>query len=273
MIDPTVNPIADSATCTSALKRAVETDRIYFELGAEIERIEGATLAWMSGLTHSPAAAVIHRVNAEAIAVGGPTWIEDAERRLAAAGVGLARIYLDERHAGADEQLRRAGYADRDELVFVHSMPDPPLGLTLRPVRTDQDWSEKLRFHEAVDETPDGHGNRAADWVALEQRKCAAGMDAYLAELDGRIVGAVGAIWGDGIVRTKNLAVHPDHRRRAIGRVMLCAMAAIGRQRGVSEQCVMAVRGETGELLYRAAGMQMVGIQVEWSKPLAGAAR
>jgi hypothetical protein len=50
-------------------------------------------------------------------------------------------------------------------------------------------------------------------------------------------------------------------------------MAAIGRQRGVSEQCVMAVRGETGELLYRAAGMQMVGIQVEWSKPLAGAAR
>lgn len=255
-----------------ALARAVETDRIYFEMGAELRQLAGATLAWMPGLTGSPAAAVIQRVDPEAVARGGERWVSDAERAFADTGGELVRIYLDGRYDGADEVLRQAGYSDRDELVFVHRLPDPPPGLTLRAVTSEGDWQAKLRFHETVDETPDGHGNRAADWVELERRKCLAGMDAFLAEQDGAIVGAVGAVWGDGIVRTKNVVVHPGHRRRTIGKAMLCHVAALGRARGVSEQCVMAVRGETGELLYRAAGMQMVGIQVEWSKPLKGAA-
>lgn len=251
-----------------ALARAVETDRIYFEMGAELELLDGATLAWMPGLTGSPAAAVIQRVDPEAVARGGESWTSDAERAFARTGARLVRIYLDGRHDGADEVLRRAGYVDRDELVFVHRLPDPPPGLRLRPVASDGDWQAKRRFHEAVDETPDGHGNRAADWVELERRKCLAGMDVFLAEQDGEIVGAVGAVWGDRVVRAKNVVVHPGHRRRTIGKAMLCHIAAVGRARGVSEQCVMAVKGEAGELLYRAAGMEMVGAQVEWSKLL-----
>ena len=251
-----------------ALARAVETDRIYFEMGAQLEPLDGATLAWMPGLTGSPAAAVVQRVDPEAIVAGGEQWVEEIERAFARTGAVLARIYLDERHEAAGEVLRAAGYADRDELVFVHRLPDPPGDLSLRPVASDSDWAAKLRFHRTVDETPDGHGNRAADWVELERRKCAAGMDAFLAELDGAIVGAIGAVWGDGMVRTKNVVVHPDHRRRTIGKAMLCHIAAVGRARGVSEQCVMAVKGEAGELLYRAAGMEMVGAQVEWSKLL-----
>ena len=254
----------------SVLSRAVETDRIYFEMGAELDQLAGATLAWMPGLTASPAAAVVQRVDPAAIAEGGDAWVGEVEQAFARTGAGFARIYLDACHEGAGEVLRRAGYADRDELVFVHRLPEPPPELALRPVSSESDWQAKLRFHHAVDQTPDGHGNRAADWVELERRKCMAGMDAFLAEVDGTVVGAIGAIWGDGIVRTKNVVVHPDHRRRTVGRAMLCHIAALGRARGVSEQCVMAVRGEAGELLYRAAGMQMVGVQVEWSKLLEG---
>lgn len=268
----TVRAISGSAVEASRLARAVETDRIYFELGAELEQLDGATLAWMPGLTSSPAAAVIHRVDPEAIALGGQKWFEQAERAYAGTGASLARIYLDERHAAADDVLRQAGYVDRDELVFVHNLPDPPTDLTLRPVVGEEDWDRKLQFHQSVDETPDGHSNRAADWVELERRKCAAGMDAYLAMRGGEIVGAVGAIWGEEIVRTKNLVVHPGHRRQTVGMAMLCHIAALGRARGVSEQCLMAVREESGELLYRAAGMQMVGFQVEWSKQLGGVA-
>lgn len=266
-------PLAPSAAQGSALARAVETDRIYFEMGAELQKLDGAVLAWMPGLTQSPAAAVIHRVDPDAIADSGDDWIAKAEQEMAAAGAILCRIYLDGHHERADRLLRRAGYMDRDELVFFHSLPDPSIGFTLRPVASEADWAEKLRFHEEVDHTPDGHGNRAADWVALERRKCADGMEAYLAELDGETVGAFGTIWGDRIVRAKNLVVHPDHRRRSVGKQMLGHVAALGRQRGVSEHCVMAVRGEQGELLYRAAGMKMVGLQVEWSKPIAGSAR
>lgn len=263
-----IEPLPDLALAQPALARAIETDRIYFDQGAERTLLDGAVLAWMPGLTASAAAAVIHRVDAQVIARRGAAWIAEAEAAMADTGAALARIYLDEPHAAAGDQLRRSGYAERDELVFVGNLPDPPAEMALRPVISGADWQAKLAFHAAVDETPDGHGNRAADWVELERRKCAAGMDAFLVELDGAIVGAIGAVWGQGMVRAKNVVVHPAHRRRTIGKAMLAHIAELGRARGVSEQCVMAVRGEAGELLYRAAGMEMVGYQVEWSKLL-----
>jgi len=257
----------------SMLARAIESDRTYFEMGSELEQLGGATLAWMPGLTGSPGATVIYRVDPDAIADGGAQWVERAETAMADLGANLCRIYLDRRHERADDVLIRAGYVARDELVFMDSVPVPSIDLTLRPVESDTDWTKKLLFHEAADQTPDGHDNVAADWVELERRKCRDGMEAYLAELDGEVVGAVGAIWCGGFVRTKNLLVAPNRRRRGIGRGMLGGIAALSHQRGVSEQCVLAVSGEQGELLYRAVGMAMIGFQVEWSKPIAGAAR
>jgi len=260
-------PRTDALGRASIFARAIETDRVYFELGADTERLPGATLAWMPGLTSSPAGAVIHRVDPAAIAAGGEAWVIQAEQALAGVGAAMARIYLDAR-GPADEVLRHAGYHDRDELIFAHSLGEPAPGVTLRPVKTDEDWGRKLRFHAAVRETPDGHDHRASEWVALERRKCADGMDAVLAEVDGATVGAIGAVWGDGLLRLKNIVVDPAYRRRSIGRRMLSQMAAVGREHGISEQCILAVRGDAGEMLYRSAGMQVVGIQVEWSKPL-----
>jgi ribosomal protein S18 acetylase RimI-like enzyme len=257
----------------SIFARAIETDRIYFELGANAKRLPGAVLAWMPGLADAPAGAVIHRVEPEVIAAMGANWVVQAERALAEVGAELARIYLDARDGAADEVLRLAGYADRDELVFAHTLPEETPCLILRPVKSDEDWERKLRFHEETQVFPDGHSNRPSEWVALERRKCADGMDAFLAEADGETVGAIGAVWGDRLLRMKNIVVHPAHRRRSNGRAMLAQIAAIGRERGVSEQCILAVRGDAGELLYRAAGMQVVGSQVEWSKQIGGSAQ
>ena len=262
------SPTLESPGSPSVLARAVETDRLYFELGATTEALPGAILAWMPGLIASPAGSVVHRVDPAVIADLGETWVRQVERSLTKLGASLARIYLDTRSTAVDEMLRNAGYADRDELVFVHSLGESAPGLTLRPVQSAGDWEAKLRFHTEVHETPDGHYHRPAEWVALERRKCAEGMDVFLAESDGHVVGAIGAVWGDGLLRIKNLVVHPAHRRRSIGRGMLSQLAAIGRERGISEQCILAVRGDAGELLYRSAGMQVVGTQVEWSKQL-----
>lgn len=264
-------PQARSAGTASLLSRAIETDRIYFELAAEIEQLPGATLAWMPGLSASPAGAVVHRVNPAVIASLGTAWFVQVERRLADIGASLARIYLDARDRPADELLRSAGYDDRDELVFAHSLPEPAEDIALRQVASEKDWARKLQFHENARSSPDGHGNRAADWVALERRKCSGGMEAFLAEIDGEAVGAIGAIWGDGLLRLKNIVVHPGHRRHSIGRSMLSHVAAIGRGRGISEQCVLAVRGDAGEQFYRGAGMELIGAQVEWSKPIGAA--
>jgi ribosomal protein S18 acetylase RimI-like enzyme len=258
----------EATGAASLFARAIETERLYFELGAKTEQLPGAVLAWMPGLTASPAAAVIHRADPAVIAALGEAWIVQAEKRLTDVGVRMARLYLDARGGAADELLRRAGYADRDELIFAHAMPRPLPGLTLRPVVSDEDWERKLRLHAGIENSPDGHGNRPAEWVALERRKCADGMDAFLAEIDGEAVGAIGAIWGDKLLRMKNIVVHPAYRRRSIGRGIVSQLAALGRDRGVSEHCVLAIKGEPGERLYRSAGMQLIGTQVEWSKPI-----
>ena len=254
----------------SLLARALDTERTYFELGAQIQRLPGAELAWMPGLTASPAAAVVHRVRPDACAAGGANWIADAEAALVAVGAGLARIYVDTLGSALDPLLLRAGYTAREELVFVHSLPEPPRAVTLREVTGEADWRRKLRFHESVEGPPDGHPTAPAQWVELERRKCEHGMKCYLAELDGETVGAIGQLRGEGVLRIKNLVVHPAHRRRSIGRAMLSEVAAIGRKLGIGEQCLLAVRGEVGELLYRAVGMRVAGSVIEWSKPIAG---
>lgn len=254
----------------SLLARALDTERTYFELGAQVLRLPGAELAWMPGLTASPAAAVVHRVRPAVCAASGASWITEAEEALVSVGAGLARIYVDTRGSALDPLLLRAGYTARDELVFVHSLPVPPRAVTLREVTSDADWRRKLRFHESVEGPPDGHPTAPAQWVELERRKCEHGMTCYLAELDGETVGAIGQLRGEGVLRIKNLVVHPDHRRRSIGRAMLGEVAALGREMGVDEQCLLAVKGEVGELLYRAVGMRVAGSVIEWSKPIAG---
>ena len=257
----------DSGT-QSLFARALDTERTYFELGADIRRLRGAELAWMPGLAESPAAAVIHRVQPATCAATGARWIAEAEAALIAVGAGLARIYVDASGSALDPLLVRAGYSAREELVFVHSLPGPQPGVTLRQVKTNADWQRKLRFHEAVEGPPDGHRTAAAQWVELERRKCAHGMTCYLAVIGDETVGAIGHVRGEGVLRIKNLVVHPAHRRRSIGRAMLSHVAALGREIGIVEQCLLAVRGEVGELLYRAVGMRVAGSLVEWSKPI-----
>lgn len=256
---------------SATFARAIETDRAYFEMGAHMLGLTGAVLAWMPHVSASPAAAVIHRVDPVKVAEAGTTWIEHAEQEFAKIGATLARVYLDRADDALGSLLRQAGYVERDELVFAGSLPAPPIGMTLEPVVSDMDWARKLEFHRQSKITPDGHDNDPADWVALERRKSEDGMDAFLAEIEGEAVGAIGAIWGDGLLRLKNILVHPAHRRRAVGQAMLGKLAELGRARGISEQCVLAVRGEVGEYFYRGIGLRPIGAQVEWSKQIGAA--
>lgn len=247
------------------LVSAIETDRRYFELGARLERLPGAVLAWMPDLAATPAGAVIQRVEPEAV---GPLWIAGAEQALTDLGSRTARIYLDRRNDALDPVFQDAGYEKREELIFCDELAPPEPGLRLRPVESDFDWERKLQLQQRMIQPPDGHSTPAHDWIALERRKCEEGMEMYLAEWEGEAVGAIGAMNGNGLLRLKNIAVHPAHRRKGVGLRMLGHLGNIARDRGISEQCVFAVRGEIGELLYRAAGMRVIGSVVEWSKRL-----
>lgn len=256
------------ATGPDLLGRALDTERIYFELGARLEDLTGAVLAWTPAFVAAPAASVIHRLEPDAVAGRGPSWLAEVESRLAERAIRLARIYLLARHAKLERLLSNAGYARREELVFADSLPDPPSRLTFRPVLTEEDWARKQAFHESAPESPDGHLNRAGDMSGLERHKCAHGMEAFLGEIDGVTVGVVSAVWGDAIVRIKNVIIHPAHRRRSIGTELVSHVAAMGRKRGIREQCLVALGGGAGERLYRSLGMHQAGSCFEWSKRL-----
>ena len=263
-------PAGLRASAPSLFDRVLETELRYFEIGARTEQLGGAVLAWTPDFVQAPAASVVQRVDPEAVLGRGPGWLAEVESRLAGHGIRFARIYLTVRHPQVDSLLREAGYACREELLFTDNLPDPSPLLNFRMVRTDEDWARKLEFHHQAPQSPDGHDTRAADLVGLERHKCAHGMEAFLGEIDGRIVGVVGALWGDGIVRVKNLLVHPDHRRRSVGSALLSHIAALGRERDLREQCVLALEGGAGEKLYRSLGMQQPGSQFEWSRRLDG---
>lgn len=250
------------------LDRALESERVYFELGAEVESLAGAVLAWTPAFSATPAASVVHRVEPDAIIGQAVDWLANAESRLSSHGIKLARIYLHTRHPAMEGTLRDAGYVYREELLFTGNLPDPPSVPSFHPVRTEEDWRRKQAFHEAVPESPDGHPNSAADLVGLEWHKCAHGMDAFTAEIDGQIVGVAGTVWGDEVVRVKNVLIHPNHRRQSVATALLFHIAALGRARGINEQCLVALAGGAGEKLYRSLGMRQVGSCFEWSKRL-----
>ena len=254
-------------TAKSLFERAAATDAAYFEMGAKVEDLPAATLAWMPGLTALAAGAVVQRVDSESAARMGGAWVSEIEAALARVGAPLARIYLDE-GSPLDGLLRQAGYSMRPELVFAHALEATPGDVALHRVDSDEDWKRKERLHKDADRTPDGHPSSASDWVELERRKAAHGLESYFASLDGEVIGAIGAIRGEGILRFKNILIHPDRRRRGLGRAMLNSLAALGREHGILEQAVFAVRGNAGDLLYRACGMRPVGTVVEWSKAL-----
>ena len=138
----------------SLFDRAIETERTYFELGAKTELLPGAVLAWMPGLTASPAGAVVHRVEPELIAALGQPWVSQVECALTAVGARMARIYSETKGSPADDLLRRAGYVDRDELILTHSLQGPAPRLTLQPVKSDEDWERKLRLYITMEISP-----------------------------------------------------------------------------------------------------------------------
>jgi GNAT superfamily N-acetyltransferase len=129
-------------------------------------------------------------------------------------------------------------------------------------------WATKEAIHRADGLRPDGHDAPAARWVAMERARVdSGGLDAWLAIRDGIVCGTVCTMAVDGILRNKNIVVHPDHRRTGVGLGILARLDAMARSRQML-MGTFSLAGEDSALLYRAAGMRTVVEQREWSRPL-----
>jgi ribosomal protein S18 acetylase RimI-like enzyme len=263
-----INPNSGS----TLLSLAASTDESYFRLGATCEQIFGARMHWMQGLGRLPGAVTVHCSSSD-VAKGGIPFLQQIERRLEDIGAVMARLYMDGVCSPSANVLTGLGYENREEAIFVkRTWVDGRHDLRLRCVSSEADWEQKLGFHQAAVERPDGHAASAHDWVEMERRKCASGkMIAYMAEIGHETVGVCGALDENELRRLKNIVVHPAHRRRGIAGKMIAMVSGQASRRVPA--CVFAVVGSVGELLYRSLGMHEIGRVTEWSKPLLGHGR
>ncbi|HEX7275861.1 MAG TPA: hypothetical protein VF244_00660 [Acidimicrobiales bacterium] len=261
---------------TAALAAALlESDRRYFELGATVEAIAGAQVAWMSGTEATPAGCVVQRVRVDGAAcnpASAAAWVDGVTRRLRALGRGVARVYLDEPAPALEGALAAAGYGRRVEIGYLveGALPAGPRSdVALREVVDEDGWEAKGKLHADSDVAADGHASVPEEWVDFERRKCDwGGMRAYLVEVDGRPWGAVASLEGDGLLRAKNVFVHPDRRREGIAAETIRLLSRRAVDLGLAATGIFGVDGRPGAAVYVHLGMAPVVRQYEWSRPV-----
>lgn len=259
------------STQQAALSRTVfDSDRTYFELGAQKRPVPGADLVWVPGFTNDPASVVAQRVDPAMVASAGVEWVFQIERQIEDLGAPMARFYVDGAISGADNVFESAGYRSRQEIAFLGNPNATGVSdYQFRQVVTDADWARKMQFHRHALERPDGHTSPGDDWAALERVRCQSGlMQSYLCEFEGEPVGTIGVVPGADYLRAKNLITHPDYRFRGVATEMLNFVGNLARQQGKAGICILAIAGGPGEKVYAAAGLKPVGTQVEWAKEL-----
>ncbi|MEA2826385.1 MAG: hypothetical protein QOG43_824 [Actinomycetota bacterium] len=251
----------------------LESDRRYFELGATVDVVDGAEVASMAGMEATPAGCVVHRVRpAEIGGEGAAAWVAAVTRRLRGGGCRMARVYLDQPDAALDGALAAAGYCRREEIGFLAERvlaAGPRSDVVLREVVDDEGWEAKAKLHAGSDVAADGHVTAPEEWVDFERRKwVTGGMKAFLVEVDGEVCGAVATLEGDGLLRAKNVFVHPDRRREGIAAESLRLLSRRAGDLGLAATGIFGVDGRPGAAVYVHLGMVPVVRQFEWSRPL-----
>ena len=142
--------------------------------------------------------------------------------------------------------------------------PEPPPGVTIRPVRSDDD-AEMRRFHAIIEEAFRDSDHRATDYEAWRERVEAESSRSFdewfVGAVDGEVAGALqssdsGAEEGEGWV--KYLAVLRPYRRRGVGEALLRrAFATYARKgRSAAGLGVDLANPTKAARLYRAVGMR-----------------
>lgn len=249
----------------------VESDRLYFELGARLLPLTGASMAWTPGMEATPAGCVVQRVRPGHVGLDARAWVRAVTERFRALGCATARVYLDDPASALDEALAEEGFRRRVEIGYLARAPLPARrqDVVLRPVAGDEDWEAKRKLHAGSALGPDGHVVPGDAWVDLERRKCEAGaMTAHLLVVDGEVCGGIATLAVGDLLRAKNIFVHPDRGREGIGAQAMHLVSRRAREMGKRATGIFGVDGKPGNALYRRLRMEPAVRQLEWTKPL-----
>jgi mycothiol synthase len=141
--------------------------------------------------------------------------------------------------------------------------PEPPAGVTIRPVRADDD-ADLRRFHAVIEEAFQDSDHRATDyetWRAQFGAESTLSFDEwFVGEVDGRFAGVLqssDAMAEEGEGWVKYLAVLGAYRRRGLGEALLRRAFATyaGKGRTRAGLGVDLANPTEAARLYRAVGM------------------
>ena len=249
----------------------IESDARYFELGAQVETIDGAVIAWVPGFVDLAAGCVVQRVNPTLMSMGHERWLPHVERRLRCLGASWSRIYLDQPHDSLEQALAKAGYGRRLELGFVTTVAPAvqTSGVCLRPVHENEGWDWKAQLHADDKPGADGYRHDPGRWVTLMQIKAATGLkEPYLIEHGDDVLGEVAVMDMEHMVRLKNLFIAPKARGRGLGAAAIGLVWGEAKRRGKHGVGVLGIEGSSGARLYHRCGLKVASQLIEWSRRL-----
>ncbi len=215
-------------------------------------------------------ASVIQRIRPERIDLPVTIWLGHTENLARKLKLGYVRIYLTRETTDWTRALQHRGYRRKVEFLLRQDVSDFETDhLHLVPVDTPEAWHSRVTLFQHDRKGMDGHDLLPVAWNELERRKAATGeLHCLTAIHHDRCVGAVSFMRTRHFLRVKNLFVHPLHRRQGVAMAMLKWMHEQARLLHMRSVCLMAVDGSPAIDLYRLMGMEIVGEQYEWIKPI-----
>jgi GNAT superfamily N-acetyltransferase len=254
----------------------LETDRLYFSLGATRCSNSGLDLMYIPGHTTTPSGSVIWGVNRLCTEDRFRRMLASAEAELGSLGGRTMRVYVEDPvPAQISRAFQGAGYRARVEVALLADIPailadsaaDKMYDFV--KVETPEHWKLKTLLHAADDRQADGYAASADDWVELERLKCrSGGMSCFLVLRGQEPIAAVGLILDRGVARLKNLYVGPACRKGGIGLATIRFLAAWAYALGYEWFGCFALENGNAIRVYERAGLRVVASATEFSREL-----
>lgn len=188
-------------------------------------------------------------------------WVERFEDALP--GSRHRTFGLDQPHAATDEFdcFARLGYSLDCSIVLTTDAVHPPerdaAGVALRPLLSDEDWTQRVALAHALHGEGDEPGEFLLRRARAERRRCESGHGAWFGAFEGdRLLSALGIFRTvDGLARYQDVETHPAARRRGLASALLHHAGLFAAQElGATKLVIVADPDYHALRLYRSLG-------------------
>jgi len=151
-----------------------------------------------------------------------------------------------------------------NSVLTAEQLRAPSPGPTVRPLSTDDDWSQAIGLRLACYyETPTPDERQFTELQVIEERRlCEAGHGTwYGAFVEGRMRSGAGLFREGDLARFQSVETHPDFRRRGLASAVLSHAAR--REPGARALVIVADPDDQAIRLYRALGFAEAERQIQ----------